>query len=117
MSKLVSIMKSKDLKDGDNKDLSVLLSCTSSLAVRNEYCQAIVDEGGLQVLLDLLLDPDQPVQIVMESLRLVKALAGNDNVKKDIRSTKGVGIIVNSMSKHIVSGNNSGIYWLFSKLK
>ena len=100
LAKLVGAIK-KDLKQ-DPKDLALLLSCTSSLAVRNEYCQAIVDDGGLQAILDLLVEPDQKTNIVIELLKLLKALAGNDNVKKDIRSTKGVGVVLNSISKHMV---------------
>lgn len=84
-------------------DLALLLGCLSSLSVRNEYCQHVVDKGGLQCILDLLVDPDQSVGVVRQSLVLIKTLAGNDNVKKDIRATQGVGIIVNSMSKHVNS--------------
>ena len=79
------------------------LSCLSSLTVRNEYCQAVVDDGGLKCLLDLLVDPDQNKNVVKEALRLIKTLAGNDNVKKDIQNSQGISIIINAMTKHIVS--------------
>ncbi len=49
-------VKLGDLKEAD---LTLILSCLSSLTVRNEYCQAVVDEGGLTLLLGLLLMPDQ----------------------------------------------------------
>ncbi len=41
------------------KDLVLLLSAMSSLCVRNEYCQAVVDGGSLSRIFLLLINPDQ----------------------------------------------------------
>ena len=73
------------------------------MCVRNEYCQLVSDKNGLITLFELLVDPDQKQQIVKESLILLKSLAGNDNVKNDIRASKGIGIIVDAVSKNVVS--------------
>jgi hypothetical protein len=86
----------------DSVDLALLLGCLSSLAVRNEYCHTVVDKGGLSCILELLMSPDQKVSIIKAALTLTKTLAGNDNVKKDIRATEGVGVIVETISRHMV---------------
>ena len=90
------------------------LSCLSSLTVRNEYCQAVVDDGGLKCMLDLLVNPDQNKNVVKEALRLIKTLAGNDNVKKDIQNSQGISIIINAMTKHIVSWDY--VHFVYFKL-
>jgi len=40
---------------------------------------------------------------VKECLTLLKVLAGNDNVKRDIAASNGIETIINSINKHIVS--------------
>eukprot|EP00094_Tigriopus_californicus_P011390 TCALIF_10995-PA protein Name:"Similar to Armc6 Armadillo repeat-containing protein 6 (Mus musculus)" AED:0.06 eAED:0.06 QI:0/0.8/0.66/0.83/0.6/0.66/6/268/445 len=87
-------------QNSNPKELPLILSCLSSLCVRNEYCQAVAADGGLKVLLELLVDPDQTKDVVGEVLKLIKALAGNDNVKRDILKLDGIRVIVNSMSKY-----------------
>ena len=81
----------------------MFLSCLSSLSVRNEYCQQASDKNGLKLVLELLVDPDQNPKIVKESLLLLSTLAGNDNVKNDIRAIGCIGIIVDAVLKNIVS--------------
>ena len=87
-------------------NLKLLLSCLSSLSVRNEYCEQVVKEHDiLKSILDLLLEPTkQPKGVVMESLRLLKTLAGNDNVKKDIATSQGIPIINNAILSYMSSG-------------
>ncbi|XP_071747821.1 armadillo repeat-containing protein 6 isoform X2 [Lepeophtheirus salmonis] len=91
--------KLKDLTEP--KDISLLLCCLSSLSVRNEYCKKVADDGGLNIILKVLVDPDQDKNVIKESLKLVKTLAGNDDVKRDIGNTKGIPFIVNSISKNL----------------
>ena len=90
-------------KEKPTNEVSLYLSCLSSLTVRNEYCQLVSDKKGLKLLFELLVNPDQKSQVVKESLLLLKAVAGNDNVKNDIRVSKGIGIIVDAIMKNIVS--------------
>ena len=90
-------------KEKPTSEISLYLSCLSSLTVRNEYCQLVSDKKGLKLLFELLVNPDQKSQVVKESLLLLKAVAGNDNVKNDIRVSKGIGIIVDAIMKNIVS--------------
>ncbi len=71
--------------------------------MRNEYCQTVaIEEEGLKSLLSLLLNPDQSKAVVRESLRLIKTLAGNDNVKKEIQSSGGISVVINSVTKNMV---------------
>ena len=83
------------------QDLALLLSCLSSLAVRNEYCQ-LVSDRGLAQLFDLLLEPDQNTNVLKGVLVLLKALAGNDNVKKDISISQKLPAVVATISTHLV---------------
>ena len=87
---------------GPVAEMALYLSCLSSLSVRNEYCQLVSEKNGLTILFELLVDPDQKPQIIKESLNLLKTVAGNDNVKNDIRASKGIGIIVDSILKNLV---------------
>ena len=91
LSNLVNLEK-------DKKDLSLLLACLCSLSVRNEYCQAVVNDGALRCILDLLMDPDQSKDVIRDSLKLVKTLAGNDNVKRDVAESNGIPIVVKAMA-------------------
>ena len=85
-------------------NLKLLLSCLSSLTVRNEYCQAVVKEhGGLKCILDLLIDSNKHNKgIVTEALKLLKTLAGNDNVKKEIGESNGIHIIISAINNYVV---------------
>lgn len=85
------------------QDRALLLSALSSVTVRNEYCQTVVDEGGLKCVLVLLLEPAQSKEVVAQSLKLVKTLAGNDNVKKYIAESEGIPIIVSAITNNMVS--------------
>ena len=78
------------------------LSVLSSLAVRNEYCQAVVDQGMLKAILDLLSKEGQDRNIIKESLKLLKVLAGNDNVKQEIASLNGFAPVLNSILNNLV---------------
>ena len=84
-------------------DLQLFLSCLSSLCVRNEYCSQLSSSGGTQAVSALLLDPDTPRPVVGEALRLLKALCGNDDVKRDVGQMGGAEIVVNAVGRHMVS--------------
>lgn len=49
----------------------------------------------------------QRFEIVKECLKLLKVLAGNDNVKRDIAASQGIVTMINSVNKHLVR-NQSG---------
>ena len=81
---------------------TLLLSVLGSLTVRNEYCQAVVDQGMLKAILDLLAKEGQDRNIIKESLKLLKVLAGNDNVKQEIASLNGFAPVLNSILNNLV---------------
>ena len=85
-------------------NLKLLLSCLSSLSVRNEYCQSVVKEhDGLKCILDILVDANKHTKgVVTESLRLLKTLAGNDDVKREIGESNGIYIVIDAINKNIV---------------
>lgn len=87
------------LKQGLNPTL--LLTGLRSLTLRNEYCQSVADQGGLDKMFDLLSDPKPAV--LKEALLLLKTLAGNDNLKKEIGTAEKISAIVSIMSNNIVS--------------
>lgn len=80
---------------------TLLLSVLGSLTVRNEYCQAVVDQGMLKAILDLLSKEGQDRSIIKESLKLLKVLAGNDNVKNEIAALNGFAPVINSILNNL----------------
>merc|ERR1719462_976175 len=55
------------------------LLALASLSLRNEYCQEVVDEGGLQAVLDILgEDENRQPEVITRALILLKVLAGNE---------------------------------------
>ncbi|KAL4608055.1 armadillo repeat-containing protein 6 [Arapaima gigas] len=99
--------------------LSELCGTLSRLAVRNEFCQDIVDLGGLKFMLSLLADSldhqhlcywtmsvDLPLQLfpqdlVKQVLSALRAIAGNDDVKDATVNAGGPQLIVLAMNRHM----------------
>ena len=92
-----------------SSEQTLLLSVLSSLTVRNEYCQAVVDQGMLKAILDLLSKEGQDRNIIKESLKLLKVLAGNDNVKKEIASLNGFAPVINSVLNNLVRARDTNM--------
>ncbi|XP_038181116.1 armadillo repeat-containing protein 6 [Arvicola amphibius] len=96
--------------------LSELFSTLSRLAVRNEFCQEVIDLGGLGILVTLLTDcSDHQVEpkgdfplsstqdLVKQVLSALRAIAGNDNVKDAIVQAGATESIVAAMTRHLAS--------------
>ncbi|XP_028906338.1 armadillo repeat-containing protein 6 isoform X2 [Ornithorhynchus anatinus] len=88
---------------GDTAVLSELCGTLSRLAVRNEFCQEIVDLGGLSFMLTLLADCIDHQDLVKQVLSALRAIAGNDEVKDAIVSAGGTHLIVLAMTRHLAS--------------
>jgi len=87
-----------------NSHLKVLEACLSgirALAVRNEYCQEVVDEEGLKHVQTILINYPQEADVVMKCLQVIKALAGNDKVKTDAGRDGILPLVVTSMDRHV----------------
>ncbi|XP_020740167.1 armadillo repeat-containing protein 6 isoform X3 [Odocoileus virginianus] len=83
--------------------LSELCSTLSRLAVRNEFCQEVVNLGGLSVLVALLADCSDHQELVKQVLSALRAIAGNDDVKDAIVRAGGTESIVAAMTRHLAS--------------
>uniref|UniRef100_A0A8I5TQ16 Armadillo repeat-containing protein 6 n=1 Tax=Pongo abelii TaxID=9601 RepID=A0A8I5TQ16_PONAB len=91
--------------------LSELCGTLSRLAIRNEFCQEVVDLGGLSILVSLLADcndhqmGDQSSvqELVKQVLSTLRAIAGNDDVKDAIVRAGGTESIVAAMTQHLTS--------------
>ncbi|XP_036096993.1 armadillo repeat-containing protein 6 isoform X1 [Molossus molossus] len=83
--------------------LSELCSTLSRLAVRNEFCQEVVDLGGLGVLVALLANCSDHQDLVKQVLSALRAIAGNDDVKDAIVRAGGIESIVAAMTQHLAS--------------
>ncbi|NXS55752.1 ARMC6 protein, partial [Brachypteracias leptosomus] len=81
--------------------LSELCATLSRLSVRNEFCQEIVDLGGLNFMVSLLADCIDHPDVVKQVLSAIRAVAGNDDVKDAIVSAGGTDLIVLAMSHHL----------------
>ncbi|KAE8632621.1 hypothetical protein XENTR_v10001603 [Xenopus tropicalis] len=83
--------------------LSELCGTVSRLCVRNEFCQDVVDLGGLNFMLALLADCIDHQELVKQVLSAIRAIAGNDDVKDAIVNSGGTDLIVLAMSRHLCS--------------
>ncbi|KAM8763724.1 armadillo repeat-containing protein 6 [Rhynchonycteris naso] len=83
--------------------LGELCSTLSRLAVRNEFCQEVVDLGGLSILVTLLANCCDHQDLVKQVLSALRAIAGNDDVKDAIVHAGGTESIVAAMTRHLAS--------------
>ncbi|KAJ8270083.1 hypothetical protein GJAV_G00110130 [Gymnothorax javanicus] len=83
--------------------LSELCATLSCLAVRNEFCQDIVELGGLKFMMSLLADSLDHQELVRQVLSALRAIAGNDDVKDTIVKAGGTELIVMAMNRHMAN--------------
>merc|ERR1719309_1370994 len=86
----------------DKELLCQALSSLSSLSVRNEYGQEVVDGGGLQFIHDILLNHSSQADLVTRCLVLLKVLAGNDKVKSEIAKGGGIPLVMGAIEEHML---------------
>ncbi|XP_058798631.1 armadillo repeat-containing protein 6 homolog isoform X3 [Phymastichus coffea] len=70
-----------------------IMLTAASLIVRNEFCQEFEDAGGLQFILDVFTNYPEEEKINWQALKLIKNLAGNDDVKAHI-VTSGIAPLI-----------------------
>ncbi|NWH62849.1 ARMC6 protein, partial [Geococcyx californianus] len=83
--------------------LSELCATLSRLSVRNEFCQEIVDLGGLNFMVALLADCIDHPDVVKQVLSVIRAVAGNDDVKDAIVDAGATDLIVLAISHHLAN--------------
>ncbi|NXH13992.1 ARMC6 protein, partial [Bucco capensis] len=81
--------------------LSEICATLARLSVRNEFCQEIVDLGGLNLMVALLADCIDHPEVVKQVLSAIRAVAGNDDVKDAIVSAGATELIVLAISHHL----------------
>lgn len=72
---------------------------SASLIVRNEFCQEFENAGGLQFILDVFTNYPDVEKINWQALKLLKTLAGNDDVKAHIITSGIAPLIVYAISR------------------
>lgn len=87
----------------DTRVVGDLMITLASLVVRNEFCQEVEDAGGLKFVLDIMTDYPDSEKLNWQALKLLKALAGNDNVKSHIVTSGCAPLIVSAISRMKVS--------------
>jgi hypothetical protein len=106
--------------EAEQSVISELLPTLSRLAVRNEFCQRIVELGGLQFVMDVLAKYYDDKELVESSFFLIKSLAGNDDVKREVSKGNAVPLIAAALGRHKVGNlrrtfffSLSGYFWDF----
>eukprot|EP00056_Hartaetosiga_gracilis_P008528 m.121901 g.121901 ORF g.121901 m.121901 type:complete len:582 (-) comp12931_c1_seq4:1080-2825(-) len=93
------IMKCLATFTEDAATTAELCKTLARLSVRNEYCQEIVDLGGLQLILPALTAHSNNEEVAASSMHVLGVIAGNDNVKDKIREVGGIATILETMEK------------------
>lgn len=89
-------------RTGFKRDMKVvgdLMITLAALIVRNEFCQEVEDAGGLKFILDIMTEYPDSEKLNWQALKLLKALAGNDNVKSHIVTSGCAPLIVSAISR------------------
>ncbi|XP_078605839.1 armadillo repeat-containing protein 6-like [Branchiostoma floridae x Branchiostoma japonicum] len=86
---------------GDTGTTADVCLTLSRLAVRNEFCQAIVDLGGLDLVLNAMRENVRHQALASRGISLLKAIAGNDDVKTKIVQAGGMELIITALNIHI----------------
>lgn len=85
----------------DADTLTEINTTLSKLAVRSEFCQEIVDLGGLRLVLGALQSRGDDANVAQACLTVLRAIAGNDDVKKAIVASGGITLILTAMQTHL----------------
>ncbi|XP_038218156.1 armadillo repeat-containing protein 6 homolog [Zerene cesonia] len=79
--------------------VSELMLTSASLLVRHELCAAVAERGG-DVLFTVLADNFENAAVVQQAGKLITALAGNDDVKRQLVKSGIIPIIVSILARH-----------------
>ncbi|KOX70802.1 Armadillo repeat-containing protein 6 like protein [Melipona quadrifasciata] len=96
LSVLTGLMPKYKKDKGVVGDLIITLA---ALIVRNEFCQEVEDAGGLKFVIDVMIDYPDSEKLNWQALKLLKALAGNDDVKSHIIMSGCGPLIVSAISR------------------
>lgn len=77
-----------------------LFNTLSKLMVRSEFCKEVMDLGGLELIIRSFQEHITNQAIVKQAVGLLKALAGNDDLKLAVVAAGGVQLILAAMTQH-----------------
>lgn len=89
-----------EFKDNEVVMNDIMLTLTS-LLVRTEFCKKVDDAGGIKILHDAMVTFQTKERIIKHCLKLIKALAGNDECKAHLVQNNMPKIIVESITANI----------------
>ncbi|KAG6463655.1 armadillo repeat-containing protein 6 homolog [Manduca sexta] len=78
---------------------SELMLTMAALLVRHELCKMVADAGS-DVLFTVLADNYENVAVVQQANKLITALAGNDDVKRDLVKSGIAPVMVSILARH-----------------
>lgn len=84
----------------DNALINDLLLTLSALLVRTEFCKKVEDAGGIEIIHEAMNNFKENDKIVKQCLKVLKALAGNDECKTHIIQRGIAPDIVLVMTQH-----------------
>ncbi|XP_049881038.1 armadillo repeat-containing protein 6 homolog [Pectinophora gossypiella] len=79
--------------------VSELMLTMATLLVRNELCKMVAD-CGVDILFTVLADNYDNVAVATQANKLITALAGNDDVKRDLVRSGIVPVIISILTRH-----------------
>lgn len=77
-----------------------LLSAMASIVVRNEFCEKVDQAGGIIHILDILAAHPDIERVNAQCLKMIKVLAGNDDVKLHLMQSGASPLLLAAMSRH-----------------
>lgn len=80
--------------------LGDLMLTIASIVVRNEFCQTVADCNGITLIMDAMVTFPDSMKVIRESFKLIKALAGNDNVKVALMKSGASPVVESSLNRH-----------------
>ncbi|XP_014209570.1 armadillo repeat-containing protein 6 homolog [Copidosoma floridanum] len=76
-----------------------IMLTAAALIVRNEFCKEFEEAGGLEFILDVFTNHPDVEKINWQALKLLKSLAGNDDVKTHIVTSGLAPLIIYAISR------------------
>ncbi|KAK3912718.1 Armadillo repeat-containing protein 6-like protein [Frankliniella fusca] len=84
----------------DTDIVPYILGALSSIVVRNEFCEKVDQAGGIIHILDILAAHPDIERVNAQCLRMIKVLAGNDDVKSHLMHSGASPLLLAAMSRH-----------------
>ncbi|XP_034245394.1 armadillo repeat-containing protein 6 homolog [Thrips palmi] len=92
-----------DLLGKNRNDMATaphILAALSAIVVRNEFCEKVDQAGGIIHILDILAAHPDTERVNLQCLKMIKVLAGNDDVKLHLMQSGASPLLLAAMSRH-----------------